>query len=174
MFMIKENIAQKEEIEKLYKRVEMVYGKVPEQIKLLANIDISYAKDFLKMIISVIKHPTIDADIFAFVRLHLASKHCSLFCIDYNREFLLAKGYASEILDLVITDIENIPSSPEQKALAVFTIKGFDTPTQCRQADFDTLYEMGWSQKDLFDILSHTGTFLSNSQLLNIYMKKED
>jgi hypothetical protein len=41
------------------------------------------------------------------------------------------------------------------------------------QSDFDALYEMGWTQRDVFDAIEHAATLLRNGRILTAYSSKE-
>jgi len=55
--MVQKNEAQKEHLEKIFKKVKLVYGVVPPQMEFLGNIDADYLEDFLKAAIRIVKHP---------------------------------------------------------------------------------------------------------------------
>ena len=72
MFMVQKNTAQKERLDKIYRRVRAIYGELPPQMEFLGNIDADYLEDFLKSVLRLMKHPNIKLDIFAFIRLNIA------------------------------------------------------------------------------------------------------
>ena len=172
MFMFRENIAQKEKLDKVLKRVKIVYGKVPPQMEFLGNIEVEYLEDFLKMVLRVVKHPHINPDLFGFIRLHIAFKEDYSYCKKYNTEFLLAKNYEQKVLDDAIKDISSLPFDDNHKALATFAIKAIYNSRECSQNNFDELYTMGWSQKDVFDAIDHAGTIFRNGRILTAYSNK--
>jgi len=172
MFMFKENYSQKEKLQKVLKRVKIVYGKVPPQMEFLGNIEIEYLEDFLKMVLRMVKHPNINPDLFGFIRLHIAFKEDYNYCKIYNTQFLLAKEYKQDILDDVIQNIEAVPFNSNHQALAKFAIKAIYSSKNCTKEDFDMLYKMGWSQKDVFDAVEHAGTIFRNGRILTAYSIK--
>lgn len=54
----------------------------------------------------------------------------------------------------------------EKSAKAIFDSVNFT------QDDFDKLYRMGWSHKDIFDSIEHAGSVLKNGKILTTYLKK--
>ena len=169
MFMVQENTTQKERLKKIYRRVRVIYGTLPPQMEFLGNIDADYLEEFLKSVLRLMKHPNIDLDIFAFIRLNMAFREGYEYCKMFNSKLLLSKGHTQEVLDMVVEDIINIPFKDREKALAEFAIKAIYESKSCNQEDFDALYEMGWSQKDVFDVVEHAGTIFRNGRILTAY-----
>jgi len=171
--MVQENEAQKERLEKLFKKIKIVYGTIPPQMHFLGNIDADYLENFLKMVLRMVKHPNIEPDLFGFIRLHIAFKEDYPYCKMYNTKFLKAKGYEQEQLNLAIADIKSVPFNSQHKALATHAINAIYQSRDVSQNDFDTLYKMGWTQKDVFDAIDHAGTIFRNGRILMTYATKK-
>lgn len=172
MFILRKNEAQQERLSKVLKRVKVVYGAVPPQMEFLGNIDVEYLEIFLKSILKIVKHPHIKPDLFTFIRVHIAFKEDYTYCKAFNTQMLLAKGYSQEIIDKTIEEIKNIPFDKKHQALARYAIKAIYHSKMCNQKDFDSLYTMGWTQKDVFDVIEHAGTIFRNGRILGAYSKK--
>ncbi|BAF71903.1 hypothetical protein [Sulfurovum sp. NBC37-1] len=173
MFMVKPNLAQKERLDNLYKKVKAVYGNIPPQMEFLGNIDATYLEDFFKAVLRIVKHPNIEFDLFGFIRLHIAFSEGYDYCKMYNTKLLLSRGYAQAVLDGVVTDMANIPLDERHKALGKYAIRAIYESRACMQNDLDALYAMGWSQKDVFDAIEHAGTIFRNGRILTAYAVKE-
>jgi len=172
MFMVKENTVQEERLEKIFRRVEAVYGTVPPQMAFLGNIEADYLEEFLTAAVRLARHPHIHFDLFTFLRLYIAFREGYVYCQMFNTKMLQEKGYAQEVLDAVIEDIGMIPLDSEHQALAQFAIKTIYESIECTAEDFDVLYAMGWTQKDVFDAIEHAGTLLRNGRILTAYSQK--
>ena len=172
MFMYEKNEAQKERLEKILKRVKVLYGEVPPQMELLGNIEVEYLEDFFKMVMRVVKHPNINSDFFGFIRLHIAFIEDYSYCKMYNTKFLFAKGYSQEELNAVIADVKALPLDNKHQALAYHAVRAIYESNEVIRADFEKLYVMGWSQKDVFDAIEHAGTLLRNGRILTTYSEK--
>ena len=173
MFMVQENEAQKEQLAKLYKKIELVYGKIPPQMQFLGSIDAGYLETFLSMIVRVLKHPTINPDLFAFLRLFVAYKENYPYCKMFNTQLLLSKGYGQDELDMAVRDIRDVPFDGQHKHLAKKALQAIYDGDAFNQDGLDALYAQGWSQRDVFDAIDHTGTILKNGRILKAYGKKE-
>jgi len=173
MFMYKKNEAQKEKLEKLFKKVEALYGTVVPQMEFLGNIEVEYLEDFLKEAMRLVRHPNIDFDLFAFIRLHIAFKEEYTYCKAFNTKLLLGRGFIQPQLDVAIANIEAVPFDEKHQALAIFAIKAIYESRLCNASDLEEVYKMGWSQKDVFDAVSHAGMILKNGRILITYTKKD-
>ena len=172
MFMVKPNEAQQEKLQKIYKRVSVVYGEVPPQMAFLGSIDAGYLEDFLKSVLRIAKHPHIDPDLFSFLRLHIAYREAYDYCKAFNTALLEKRGYAQEVLDRLIEDIGAVPLDERHRQLARFAVKAIYESRACTQVDFDTLYTLGWSQRDVFDAVEHAGSIFRNGRILTAYTAK--
>ncbi len=172
MFMYQKNEAQAQRLEQLYKKIKLFYGAVPPQMEFLGNIEAEYLEDFIKAMLRIAKHPHIDPNWFGFVRLHIAFREDYAYCKAFNTKFLLAREYTQKELDDAITDISTIPFDEKHQALARHALKVIYESKACTQSDLDALYEMGWTQKDVFDGVEHAGTLFRNGRILTAYSKK--
>jgi hypothetical protein len=172
MFIVKENIEQKDRLDKLYRVVKKIFGFIPPQTELLGNIEASYLEDYITMVTRIIKQKNIERNLFTFLRLHIAFREDYDYCKGYNTKVLLSSGYTQELLDNVINDIEAVPFNDAHKALAKFAIKAIYEPKECKKEDYEEIYKMGWSQKEVFDVVEHAGTLLKNGRILSAYWQK--
>jgi len=172
MFMVQENRAQEAQLKAIYKKIKAVYGHIPPQMEFLGSFDVAYVEDFLTSLKKVLQHPHINLDLFAFVRLFVAFREGYVFCKGFNTQLLLSRGYSQDILDAVIADIAQVPLDSKHQRLAQKAIKAIYESETFSQEDLESVYALGWNQKDVFDLIEHTGTILKNGRILNAYMKK--
>jgi len=170
--MIQKNQDQQEQLEKIFKKVKTIYGEVVPQMELLGNIEAEYLENFLKEAMRSLRHPQIDPDLFAFIRLHIAFREDYPYCKAFNTKLLLSRKYSQNQLDKAVEDIFSVPFDENHQALATFAIKSMYQSHLCIASDFESLYAMGWSQKDVFDAISHAGMILKNGRILMTYSQK--
>ncbi len=170
--MVQKNEAQKERLEKILKKVKLVYGAVPPQMEFLGSIEADYLEEFLNTVLRIVKHPHIEPDLFGFIRLHVAFKEEYPYCKMFNTKFLLAKGYTQEQLDKAIANIGAVPFDEKHQVLASKAIKAIYESKLFTKEDFDALYILGWTQKDVFDAIEHAGTIFRNGRILTAYAIK--
>ncbi len=173
MFCYQKNTLQQERLEKLFRKIKVIYGALPPQMVWLGNIEADYLEDFLKSVLRMVHHPHINPDFFGFIRLHVAYKEDYKYCKMFNTKLLLSKGFLQEQLNLAIKNISDIPFEQNYQLLAQFALKSIYQSTHVHCHDFDILYKQGWNQKDVFDAIEHTGTIFRNGRILTAYSKKE-
>ena len=172
MFYYLPNHHQKDRLEQLFRKAKAIYGTVPPQVIFLGNIECDYLEQFLENAKRIMRHPTIARELFAFIRLHIAFLEDYRFCKQFNTQLLLSGGYTQTQLDAVIQDITAVPFEEREKALATFAIKTIYHSKEVQKEDFEKLYDLDWSQKDIFDLVSHTGDIFKNGRILNAYEQR--
>ncbi|MDY0195362.1 MAG: hypothetical protein WC253_00390 [Sulfurovaceae bacterium] len=171
MFIIKP-ITKEEatgELKTIYKIIKKKLGFVPPHFELLGTLDISKLKDFLQYNEYMTNHPKIDADILPILRLYIATKECRSYCIGLNTKLLLAKGIDVKNIN---DNLSSIVFKDNQKLLLDKTIKAIYDTENFGADDLGELYKADFSDKDFFDILGYTINFMSNSKIIEVYLRK--
>ena len=173
MFMSTPDPAQYEKLQKLHKKVSLFYGEVPPHMEFLGNIDPEYLEEFMRGVRRLVRHPHINPDFFAFIRLFVAFKENYSYCKMFNTKLLLSRGYDEALLHDVVENIDAMPLDDRHKALARFALKAIYDSRNCRRSDFEVLYARGWTQKDVFDAVEHAGAIFRNGRILTAYAVKD-
>ena len=169
MFYVQPNPDQADQLKRLLRKVKVIYGNVPLQMEFLGNIDTEYLEEFLHNALRIARHPHVDPSLFGFLRLHVAYREGYTYCKQFNTQFLLAKGYEQSQLDAGIENIAAVPFDERHQALVTFAMRAIYEGRDIGSDDFDALKAMGWSQKDIFDVVAHTGDILKNGRILTAY-----
>jgi hypothetical protein len=172
MFIVQKNEAQADQLKRLLRKVKVIYGNVPPQMEFLGNIDTEYLEEFLHNALRIARHPNIDPSLFGFLRLHVAYREGYTYCKQFNTQFLLAKGFEQSQLDTAVEDIAAVPFDEKHQRLAAFAMRSIYEGREIDAEDFEALMQMGWSQKDIFDAIAHTGDILKNGRILTAYSKQ--
>ncbi len=93
---------------------------------------------------------------------------CS-FC--YGSHAAVAKnfGISTETIEALITDIDSAPIPEHQKPLFHYLKKLTQSPSKLIQQDADAVFEAGWSEKDLQDLILIGCLFNFYNRLLDGY-----
>ena len=172
MFIIepikKENATGK--LKLLYQMIEKQLGFIPPHFELMATIDIKAMKDFLDYNTAIMTHNKIDKKLMPFLRLYIAQKECRRYCTGFNTEMLKKMN----VDEAVINDLENhlneIPVEAAQKILLKKVIKAVYHAETFGKKDLEALYEVGFDDKDFYDILDYATGFMGKSKIIETYL----
>ncbi len=157
MFIVESN--PNKEMQILLRGVRQKLGHVPPHWELFATINPTRFKMFLEEINYLTSHPNINSDFFTFLRYTVATDNGFSYCIRFNREFLLAKGYRVEQLQAVEGTQKTLPLDERHQAPFDAAMKAVYTPELFTKALIESLKTIGWSDADIFDAVDH-GAFL--------------
>ena len=172
MFIKISNQEQAVELKEINLKIEKLFGTVPPNLELIGNIDVNILKDFLVYVSKLINHKTINPDYFAFLRLFIANQEDFKYCIRFNTKLLQSRNYEMKVINNSKLDLSKIPFDDKHKLLAIKSIKAIFDSKNFKQNDFNELYKIGWSDKDIFDSIEHTGFMLRNGRILTAYSIK--
>ncbi len=159
------------ELRLLYKKIEKTLGFVPPHFELFATIDMESLKDFIEYNFYFVKHPKIDAKILPFLRLCIAQKECRKYCINFNTKLLMENGVNNKILDDICLNINNLPFNVEQKLLLSKVIYAIYNADKFNNDDLQELYDVNFSDKDFYELLSYATNFIAKSKMIEVYIK---
>jgi len=143
----------KGELQLLYKMIERSMGFVPPHFELFASIDMEEMKEFMAYNQKMLTHPNIDKNILPHLRLAIAQKECRSYCINFNTTLLTQGEYALD--------------ARSQLLQALHRTREFG------KNDIKELEKVGYTHKDLFDLLSYATNFMAKSKMIEIYLKEE-
>ena len=172
MFIKIENLTQKEELTELFLKIEKDFGSVPPNFELLGNIDVYLLKDFLSNISKIANHKTINPNYFVFLRLFIANQENFKYCKLFNSLLLKNRGFSAEIIKKAKEDLSEIPFDEKHKLLAIKSLKAIFQSKIFNLSDFEELYKIGLTNKDIFDSIEHAGLILKNGRILTAYSIK--
>ena len=159
------------ELKLLYKKIEKTLGFVPPHFEVFATIDIESLKDFIAYNLYFTKHPKIDAKILPFLRLCIAQKECRKYCINFNTKLLLVNGVNKQILSDICLNINKLPFDIEQKLLLSKVIYAIYNTDKFSKNDLKELYDVNFSDKDFYELLSYATNFMAKSKMIEVYIK---
>ena len=172
MFIQIDNQEQSAELKEINLKIEKLFGTVPPNFELLGNIDVNILNDFLAYVFKLMNHKTINPDYFAFLRLFIANQEGFNYCIGFNTKLLQNRNYDIEVINSSKSDLSQIPFDDKHKLLALKSIKAIFDSKNFNLNDFTELYNIGWSDKDIFDSIEHAGFMLRNGRILTAYSTK--
>lgn len=145
------------ELKLLYKMIERSLGFVPAHFELFATIDIEAMKEFATYNQKMATHENIDKNLLPHLRLAIAKKECRSYCVAFNSKLL-------ENSEMQIDE--------KQKLLMHKVLKSLEETDKFTSKDLAQLKEIGFSDKDFFDLLNYATGFMAKSKMIEIYLKK--
>lgn len=155
----------------MLKMLEKTFGDIPPHFKLIATLNPKRAEDTLECLIRLMRHETIDPDLFPCIRLHVAAQEGYKYCINFNSSLLRSRGYNDEIIDRVQRNISFVPFDNNVKRLAEKSIKAIYSPSAFNKSDLAELYSLGWNISEIYDAIDHAGFLLKNGRIIKAYLE---
>lgn len=169
MFIIESN--PNKEMQIILRGVRHKLGHVPPHWELFATVNPTRFKMFLEEINYLTSHPNINSNFFTFLRYAIASDNGFSYCIHFNREFLLAKGYTLRQLQAVEGTQKMLPLDERHQALFEAVMKAVYTPEMFTKEVIEALKNIGWSDADIFDAVDHGSFLFRFAKVLKAYSK---
>jgi len=148
----------KGELKLLYRMIERSLAFVPPHFELFATIDIEAMKEFTAYNQKMATHENIDKNLLPHLRLAIAKRECRNYCVAFNTKMLEQGKF----------DIDE-----KQELLMSKVLKALSETDKFCSEDLDELKEIGFSDKDFFDLLNYATSFMAKSKMIEIYLKKE-
>jgi len=161
----------KGELKLLYRMIEKSLGFIPPHFELFATIDLESMKKFVASNQYMMTHPKINKDLLPYLRLYIANIECRNYCVSFNTAMLEKMGAKKEFVENISDEIQNVDFAKEQKTLLLKVIKAVYKSNEFCQEDLEELYALGFSDKDFYDLLSYSTNFMSNSKMIEVYLK---
>jgi len=159
------------ELKLLYKKIQKTLGFVPPHFELFATLDPKSLSEFVEYNLYFAKHPNIDAQLLPFLRLCIAQKECRSYCVNFNTKMLLGNGVKKELLSNLCKNVEKLPCEPKQILLLSKVLYAIDNPQDFGKKDLDELYNVGFSDKDFYELLGYATNFMAKSKMIEIYLR---
>ncbi|MDD5158677.1 MAG: hypothetical protein PHI47_09420 [Sulfuricurvum sp.] len=157
------------EVAKLYKVIEAMGRTVGNNAQLLSISPelLRQQMDFIKF---YMKHPTLSMPLLAAIRIMVSSGEECQFCIDYNTGMLInLAGWTFDQVAEMRKDPKSANLPQREIAMLLLAIKAVRIAHSVNPDDLDTLREMGWSDSDILDAVSHATRMLATDIIFNTF-----
>lgn len=159
------------ELKLFYKQIEKAMGYIPPHFEVFATIDFPSMQAFTQLNIYMMTHLKIKRELLPFLRLHIAKKECRGYCTNFNTQILMKMGIDKEIINDLENRLDDIPFEADQKTLLRKVLKALEEPQSFGETDLKELYELGFSDKDFFDLLNYACEFTAKSKMIEVYLR---
>jgi len=159
------------ELKRLYKKIQKTLGFIPPHFELFATLDLKSLGEFVEYNLYFSKHPNIDANLLPFLRLCIAQKECRSYCINFNTKMLLSSGVDKELLNDICQNLEKLPFEFKQILLLSKVLYALYNAQSFGEKDLEELYDVGFSDKDFYELLGYATNFMAKSKMIEIYLR---
>ncbi len=153
-----------------YRKIKKSLGFLPPHFELFGTIDPKALSEFIEYNLYFSKHKKIDESLLPFLRLYIAQKENRVYCKEFNTKILQAKGLKLQFLQNIEQNIYKIELDNKQIVLLNKVLYAIYNAREFGKSDLNELYNLGFSDKDFFDLLNYATNFLAKSKMIEIYL----
>ena len=114
-------------------------------------------------------HPNLSFGVLSSIRYLVAKQNDYLFCTNFNRNFLKMQGMTDEDIEKIEADPTQVPLDDKDRAMVAFVMKAINSPEDVEQSDMDALRELGWTDSDILEALSHGTNMIASSIMMKTF-----
>lgn len=115
------------------------------------------------------RHPNLGFALLSSIRYLVAQQYDYAFCTGFNRNMLNLQGLTDEDIEKMEKDPLKAPLDDKDRAMVAFVMKAIKTPDAVQKQDIDGLYDLGWTDSDIMDALTHGTNMIGSSILMKAF-----
>jgi alkylhydroperoxidase family enzyme len=115
------------------------------------------------------QHPNLSFGLLSTIRYLVAQQYDYAFCTSFNKNFLMMQGMSEEDIQKVVEDPLQAPLEDKDRAMLAFVMKAIKTPDAVAEEDMKQLRDLGWSDTDILDALTHGTNMIGSSILMKAF-----
>ena len=115
------------------------------------------------------QHPNLGFGVLSTIRYLVAQKYNYAFCTGFNKNFLKLQGMTDDDIQKIEEDPLQAPLDDKDRTMVAFVIRAIASPEAIDQKDMDQLHELGWTDSDVLDALSHGTNMIASSILMKTF-----
>ncbi|MFC1895614.1 carboxymuconolactone decarboxylase family protein [Thermodesulfobacteriota bacterium] len=120
------------------------------------------------------EHPTLSFPLLAHIRLLVAHEENYPYCINLNQGLLQTLGgLKEEQIAATKADPDKAALEPKDKAMLLFVLKAVQDPATTEKEDVDALHDLGWTDRDIFDAVTHGMNMVSAGMMFKAFKMGE-
>ena len=115
------------------------------------------------------EHPNLGFGLLSSIRYLVAKQYDYAFCTGFNKNFLMMQGMSEEDIEKIAEDPLQAPLEDKERDMLAFVMKAIKTPDAVGDQDIDQLHELGWTDNDILDALTHGTNMIGSSILMKTF-----
>ena len=152
----------------IYETMINTMGFIPNAFKVFSPSEYLLDKQFSNLGYYM-RHKTIGAKLFGFIRLLVSEQEQCAYCIGMNSHILLQYGVLPETLDGIKKDPSTAPLDEKELALLLFVLKVVKDSLSIAQEDIDKLRNLGWSDQEILEATYHGTNQVGSDKIFNAF-----
>ncbi|ALG67394.1 carboxymuconolactone decarboxylase family protein [Beggiatoa leptomitoformis] len=158
----------------IYADIQKVLGRVPNALQMWSAsptmLELAWAETGYFM-----RHPRLSPQLLTVVRMLVSQENECAYCIGFNAGLLIGVyGFTPEQVAMTKKAPSQAPLDEKDKALLLFILKAVKTPLQVVADDVQKLQELGWSEMDIFEAVTHGSRNVAADLIFNTFKLEND
>lgn len=120
------------------------------------------------------RHPNLRFPLLASIRFAVACEYDYSYCIKFNGDLLQFAGLSGEQVEAIKANPANAVLDEKDKALLLFVLKALKEPENVKKDDIQSLRDMGWTDQDIFDAVTHGAGMIGPSKMFKAFRMEEE
>ena len=119
-------------------------------------------------------HQSINPVLQAYLRVIISHREGGEYCVKFQSYLLRMHGILQEDIDLAVEDPKNVKLEEKQKQLLLFALQLIAGGTEPVTEDLNKLRDLGWTDKDIYEICFLGGLQKGMTPLINGFKVQHD
>jgi alkylhydroperoxidase family enzyme len=156
------------DVKEIYDTMQKNIGMIPAPMQ-LASASPWWMKIMWQSVQYYTQHPNLSFALLCTIRYLVAQQHDYAFCTNFNKNFLMMQGMSEEDIQKVVEDPLQAPLEDKERTMLKFVMKSIKTPDAVAEEDIQELRDLGWTDTDMLDALTHGTNMIGSSILMKTF-----
>ena len=156
------------EVKEIYDTMQKNIGMIPDPLQ-LASASPWMLGMMWQSVQYYTQHPNLGFGLLSTIRYLVAQQNDYAFCTNFNKNFLLMQGMSEDDIEKIVEDPLQAPLDDKDRAMLAFVMKAINTPDLVEDNDMEKLHDLGWTDTDILDALTHGTNMIGSSILMKAF-----
>jgi alkylhydroperoxidase family enzyme len=156
------------DVKEIYDTMQKNIGMIPAPMQ-LTSASPWWMKIMWQSVQYYTQHPNLSFALLSTIRYLVAQQYNYVFCTGFNKNFLMMQGMSEDDIQKVVEDPLQAPLEDRERAMLAFVMKAIKTPDAVAEEDMKQLRDLGWTDTDIFDALTHGTNMIGSSILMKAF-----
>lgn len=158
----------------LYDEIHGVFGYIPNAFRLYSSSP-ELLETQWRQVAYFLRHPRLSFPLLACIRMLVSQANQCDYCVDLNAALLIERvGLSPEQVAAARNDRSQAPLPDHERALLLLCLKAVSVPLEVVSADLDALRNLGWTDADILDAVTHAARNQAADRVFNTFKIERD